>query len=326
MLIKNEEQVKELKRVMKKLIMLDGVFEEEMLQVFHQNIKLLENMEQRIEESQETCSKNLECNHCHNIFEFLYHPSIYKSLPCTSLGNDSCPGSPSSSSKKLTPETSSPSIWEKHSNTLEDSEISEDSEPESHHESPGPCNNSHCPYSHESPELETLQECTEAPFYKFAYNRIKPGSFFVGTSFFSNRSENLIYQEDRILTPPTQNFNIPNMMNINGQFSMPHHHPNMPHAHNMDPQKLYFNTGSNMWGNPMFQSKAQNSNKENMNYMNFASPVNMNMYRIQMNNTFLMPHQQMPMNGGFGQMPMGGYGGVHNRGRGKGFGGGMYRC
>lgn len=306
--IKDEEERRELIKVNQKLIKMDHIYEQDIIQIFKENLQILENKEkfknaEKTEKQMNRCEDHLECKDCQNALEFLYHPSIYKSIHCFKTSTSPCNKQSNCFHKneEKTPNSDffSDSLKSNNSNISESSETSSCQSEENH-----TCHRTHCPYSHEPKNLETLQECTEAPFYKFAYNRIKPGTFFAGNSFFSNRSENLVYPEDRAASPsPPPPFGI--RQNNSQQF--------MPN--NMDPQKMYFNNQQNQWGNYMSPNK-----KENYNYMNFASPVNMNMFRIQMNNTFLMPHQQMGNNGYFG------YGNNGQRQYGNGYQQGFYRC
>jgi hypothetical protein len=297
MKFENEQQIEDLLNVMEKLIELD-IYEEEMMEVFQQNINFLKNKKNELKnsekksENKKTCDKGLECTNCHNILEFLFHPSIYKSIQCEGIKSNK--KNPKNILKMIDDDLN---LFSSPSNTNQINKKSEENK----------CDKEHCPFSHETDKFESIQESTDPPFYKFAYNRIVPGTFFQGRSFFSNRSENIIYKEDRLIQNQNNNYNFHSNANMmyNQQF-----------APQMDPQKLYFKNLQNSWqcfqqGNP--------HNKENVNYMNFASPVNMNMYRIQMNNTFLMSNQ----NNGYGQKQQ--YS-SQQQGFGNGYQTKFYRC
>ena len=292
-----EEEVDELLAIMPKLADLE-VFEDDLIEVFQQNFNFLEKMKNELKKSKnkpenskkKICSKGLDCSNCHNALEFLFHPSIYKSLQCDQL----TPKNQKNPKNILKMIDDDLNLFNPSSNKKN---------PKPQHSAKQPCKRKHCPYSHESDKFESIQDSTEPPFYKFAYNRIIPGTFFQGRSFFSSRSENLIYQEDRLLHTPQQNFNFPQPQN------MMYSHPFQAQ---MDPQKLYFKNFQNSWGG---YNGGRHLDKENVNYLNFGSPVNMNMYRIQMNNTFLMSNHA-------------GYGRQFNQQQGfkKAGPGGFYRC
>ena len=243
----------------------------------------------------------MDCRKCHNMFEFLFHPGVYKAVQCKNQSAED--------DSKL----------DGMIGAVDDTLDIFDSPKTQKKCSSGECSRTHCPFSHEGEKYETLQETTEFPFYKFAYNRIAPGSFFSGNSFFSSRSENLVYPEDRLLNEQTMSF---------GYHRSPGTvYPQFTGAQ-MNPQKLYFKSQQNQWKNPNYAG-AKGQNKENLNNMNFGSPVNMNMYRIQMNNTFLMPHQTMgymptPQFSGMQTPQMKGYNGAY--GSHMGYQSGFYRC
>ena len=317
------EKIDELKTTLQKLVKLENVFDDEMIKIFFDNIKLIEN--QNISNINNKCKKCIECTSCHNVIEFLFHPSIYKAVNC----EPETPENKCENSNQLN------KFIGDDLNLFKDSYNNKDYQ--EHKITPEndikvKCSKKHCSHSHESKDYETIQESTDPPFYKFAYNRITPGTFFPGTSFFSNRSENLVYTEDRLYS--SQNIQYPfHSSNMNNMYQSSQGY-NTPH---MDPQKMYFKSDQNCWQNGINSSK---ENKENINYNNLMGPVNMNMYRIQMNNTFLMSNQQAGMGYidprmqymaqsnqkmGFGQ-GMGGFGGYQMQNGNSGFNPNFYRC
>lgn len=254
-----EKEVEELLEVTRELSQLE-CFDADMRRIFKMNRDLLEKRGA----VEGDCKDGLDCGKSHNALEFLFHPSIYKAIECAvKNGQDE--------------ESKSSDMFGAMDDTFELFEPSKG--PKEAQESK--CGRTHCPFSHEGDKHETLQESTEFPFYKFTYNRITPGAFFPGNSFFSSRSENLVYPEDRLLGSQPIGFGFHTAPGpVYPQFA----------GAQMDPQKLYFKARQSQWKQGDLAG-AQGPNKENRNCMNFMSPVNMNMYRIQMNNTFLMPNQ-----------------------------------
>ena len=299
---KKLKKIEDLKDSIRKLVKFGSGFDEQIIQIFKENLRIIDNSSK-----QGKCEEELKCSGCHNVEEFLYHPSVYKGILC---GSGRVEKTCQKNNKYLNMAEEEltffgDSLSEEGFQNKSDSEETDVNSIEK-------CTKTHCPHSHEPENYETIQESTEKPFYKFAYNRITPGTFFPGNSFFSNRSENLIYPEDRLLSPPNPAFGFQKkMFSQNSGFNIPH----------MDPQKMYFKSSQNNW-NPNFGA----ANKENFNFSNFVSPVNMNMYRIQMNNTFLMSNQQ-----GYPRMYMGNEGFSHGingfpmQGN-SGYRQGFYRC
>lgn len=261
----SDQEAEELLQVMHELSRLE-CYDAEMCRILKVNLDYLQDPAK----AEGECPDGFDCRKCHNALEFLYHPSVYKAIGCKVKGDEH-------------DESMSTGMLGSVDDTFE---LFEPAKTEKNEHKEG-CGKTHCPFSHEGDKHETLQESTEFPFYKFAYNRIAPGAFFMGNSFFSNRSENLVYPEDRLLGSQPMGFGF--------------HGPQGPMypqfaGAQMDPQKLYFKARRNQWEQGGLTG-SKGENKENQNCMNFMSPVNMNMYRIQMNNTFLMPNQ------GMGYMP-----------------------
>ena len=280
------EDIEKFVFILESLIELKSCFSEEEIIIFKNNIEKLNDKDFFKE-----CGKDLNCKECHNLNEFLYHPKIFKSLKCAKAS------SIRKTSDRILKLIDTNFDIMNESFTEEDDSFSNSNSWE--------CTDSHCPFSHESENYESIQEHTEPPFYKYPYNRISPGCFFPGNSFFSSKSDNLIYLEERNISL--------------GQYSNSYMNHQSPFMYNqnfypfqaMDAQRLYFGQDKgpcfmNPYGRGMPMSSGMSNfsamqNKENMNLSNNNNShnVNMNMYKIQMNNTFLLPNQ-IPPNKSFG--------------------------
>ena len=250
------------------------------------------------------CQNNIDCTKCHNVFEFLYHPRVFKALNCSEI---------SSILNKKKKKDAVFSLVDTNLNYIKNACSDEND----FLDKSSNCDSKLCPFNHQDDtKFENIQKTIETPFYKFPYNRIIPGHFFAGTSFFNSKSENMVTLEDRDISLN----NYKNSCYMSGNRYMYNQNQPMQYApHIMNPEKLYYTQGKMvgyMHNNNMNGRQYRPNNKENQNYnggRDFRQgQVNMNMYKISMNNTFLIPpnqgYQKQQMNnfnGGYGNPGMG---------------------
>lgn len=248
------------------------------------------------------CPNGKNCPFIHTQNELLYHPKLFKSVNCFDIHKNRKKPSFCEISKSFC--------------TLENEltlfELSENEESEKNsintNDSKSFCKNKFCSFNHDSQEYVPIQKAIQAPFYKFPYNRILPGMYFEGKSFFNSLSSNLISLKIRKIKLSQFNQNSQSMgynKPMNPFYAQPMYSytnqigpitpfsvqsQNVP-IQNKYSQNLYYNNIQNQ--NAVFDQKNQN--------------FNWNVYNIQMNNNPYPqynknPNQGFPSKSSFQQM------------------------